>query len=638
MAAPSNPEGLTLFSQAPVFVLPDLRGVRRSLADWRGHPLLVIFVDPACPHSRALAPGLAALTANPSDVDPLLLLVTTGSVAANEDFVYGNHLRCPVLVQEDREVASAYRAMATPVGYRVDPVGRIVSPLAIGADMLLALARPEGSVPVPTQTPRGVDPFVLRGLEVGTDAPTFTLPGLSGTVHRLEDFRGRRVLLVFFDTASEQCRVMLPAFASLARQAAADPQAPLPVVVATGSLQANAAVVAEHGIPTPWLLQTGTDVSRAYDVSGTPMCYLLDERGIVASPLGHGNAVLAYQAAARAAAPTSGGARDYRARITALVDRPPFGSSVARVYRDAGIRLTQRGDEWQLLRPAFGAVTSAWSAGLGSVAGKWVEALPGLGQFATRQFLWTRVVEALGRDAALRLMPETFRLDVEADMQTLVHADPAERFVFKGTLQRRRGIRLASGPEAPELRGDYLVAERFIAEQVRFRDTTFHLRTYLLLTRESGRVHAWFHREAVCGWAISSRLATSPFEEWVTHPDNVVPDDFPCCLSELVPALGVDGDRLWRGLADTMAAVVGVFAPGAEADPRLQDARCFQFFGVDMLVRPDLTPVLCEVNMMPEMDAHNPRFAAVKDAVLRDGLTVVGLTDQPSHGFRRIRS
>src|SRR5204862_378828 len=46
--APQAPQGLPLGTPAPAFALPDLRGQRRSLADFRGQKLLLLFFNPGC--------------------------------------------------------------------------------------------------------------------------------------------------------------------------------------------------------------------------------------------------------------------------------------------------------------------------------------------------------------------------------------------------------------------------------------------------------------------------------------------------------------------------------------------------------------------------------------------------------------
>src|SRR5215831_6386491 len=53
-----QPTGLSLGSDAPAFELPDLTGERRSLAQYRGKPVLLVFFNPACGFCRELLPIL----------------------------------------------------------------------------------------------------------------------------------------------------------------------------------------------------------------------------------------------------------------------------------------------------------------------------------------------------------------------------------------------------------------------------------------------------------------------------------------------------------------------------------------------------------------------------------------------------
>src|SRR5437763_13137776 len=47
------------------------------------------------------------------------------------------------------------------------------------------------------------------GLPVGAEAPAFDLPDLDGTRHTLAQYRGRKVLLIFYSTGCGFCTTML---------------------------------------------------------------------------------------------------------------------------------------------------------------------------------------------------------------------------------------------------------------------------------------------------------------------------------------------------------------------------------------------------------------------------------------------
>jgi peroxiredoxin len=138
-AKPREAGGLPLGTVAPDFELPDLTGVRRKLSEFREQNLLLIFFNPRCGFCTKIAADLAALPAKANGQQALPVVVTTGDAEENRMLVERYGIRCPVLLQEQMEVAAQYRAQGTPMGYRIDGAGRIASELAVGAEPLLRL-------------------------------------------------------------------------------------------------------------------------------------------------------------------------------------------------------------------------------------------------------------------------------------------------------------------------------------------------------------------------------------------------------------------------------------------------------------------------------------------------------------------
>jgi peroxiredoxin len=77
---------------------------------------------------------------------------------------------------------------------------------------------------------------------------------------------------------------------------------PFPLVISTGDLEANRTLVAEHGLRCPVLLQEAMEVAAQYQAHGTPMGYLLDEEGRIASEIAVGADALLALAEAPATA------------------------------------------------------------------------------------------------------------------------------------------------------------------------------------------------------------------------------------------------------------------------------------------------------------------------------------------------
>jgi peroxiredoxin len=311
--APVGPAGLPVGSPAPPFDLPDLQGNRVALEQFRGRWVLLVSWDPACGFCRQMAPELAALPFDGTDGRPVPLVIASDDAAQNRALVEEFGIRCPVLLQERHEVTSAYQATGTPMGCLIDDGGAIASPVAAGAQALLALyeqARvvPPGSVAerpnnghrVSGTRPLEKSRLIRHGLSAGTPAPSFRLPQVGGSELSLDAFQGQRLLLVFSDPDCGPCQELAPKLEQLHRQATG-----LTVVmVSRGTMEANRAKSLEQGLTFPIVLQHSWEVSRAYGMFATPIGYLIDEDGIIIADVASGtDAILAL--ASRAEAVTS---------------------------------------------------------------------------------------------------------------------------------------------------------------------------------------------------------------------------------------------------------------------------------------------------------------------------------------------
>jgi peroxiredoxin len=300
--ASSPPQGLQVGSEAPDFELLTLSGDSVSLRQYRGRHVLLTFFSPNCGYCVEMAPDLAALPLQ----DPVPLVVTTGSRDDNRRFFEERRIECPVLLQTSGEIAQLYQATGTPMGYLIDPDGKVASPLAAGAQALLALAE-RARAPSPTGSGNGrkrlpgarplSESHILRtGLPAGSVAPTFTLPRVDDGELSLDEYRGRPVLLVLSDPSCGPCTVLAPRLEASHRES----REPAVVLVSRGSIEENRQKVAEHGLTFPVVVQRQREVSRAYGIFATPVGFLIDERGMIAGDVAEGpDEILALRDRAR---------------------------------------------------------------------------------------------------------------------------------------------------------------------------------------------------------------------------------------------------------------------------------------------------------------------------------------------------
>ena len=117
------------------------------------------------------------------------------------------------------------------------------------------------------------------GLEVGAQAPGFTLPDTAGAMVSLNDFAGQRVLLAFSSTHCPACKDTHPHLRTFS-ESREDVQV---VMISQGSTEENRQLVQDQGFAFPVLPASGRDdpVMEDYRVPGTPFFYVVDEEGVI---------------------------------------------------------------------------------------------------------------------------------------------------------------------------------------------------------------------------------------------------------------------------------------------------------------------------------------------------------------------
>src|SRR6516165_926944 len=75
-------DGLKRGTPAPAFLLPDLKGQKQALVQFRGQHVLLVFCDPHCVPCNELMPRLEALHRRTPDIN--VVVISRGTVEENE--------------------------------------------------------------------------------------------------------------------------------------------------------------------------------------------------------------------------------------------------------------------------------------------------------------------------------------------------------------------------------------------------------------------------------------------------------------------------------------------------------------------------------------------------------------------------
>lgn len=251
-------------SVAPDLALKDLAGNDVQLRDLFTRETVLIFWSPTCGFCQRMVADLKAWEKNAGEDDPQAIVITSGSIEANEAFRFASI----VLHDPETQAMRLYGTSGTPTAIKISADGKVASELRVGQPGVMSLLGVESAVP----TPAAPEP-----VKIGEPAPPVVLDDLNGDEFDLGSQAGVETAIIFWNPGCGFCSRMLDDLKAWERER--PDSAPELVLVSTGTVEANAA----QGLDSPVLIDHGFRIGRSFGASGTPSAVLIDADGKVAS-------------------------------------------------------------------------------------------------------------------------------------------------------------------------------------------------------------------------------------------------------------------------------------------------------------------------------------------------------------------
>jgi peroxiredoxin len=256
--------------------LSDSEGRPHALSDHAGRRVLVVNWAADCSFCDMLAADLAELEPRLRAEQVDLVLVSRGAADENRELLAEHGLAATLLVAS--QPVEGFIGVGTPAAYLVDENGMVASPLMVGADKVADAARElAGKSRGLTTKPLTESKLERHGIPPGTRAPAFTLSDVDGGHVALDDYAGKRRLVVFSDPHCAPCMELAPKLAEHAHTSRLSI-----LMVSRGDPAENREKREHYRLPFPIALQRSWEISRKYGIFSTPAAFLIDEEGRVA--------------------------------------------------------------------------------------------------------------------------------------------------------------------------------------------------------------------------------------------------------------------------------------------------------------------------------------------------------------------
>jgi peroxiredoxin len=288
----ANASEMTVGTILPDFRLLDLSGQMVGLDSFRGQCVLLIYWNPHSTSCLLVAQELANLHSDFRRKKVHMVLISTGDQESTRHMARKHGLKCPILLFSKENDLEAFHHSETLTAYLLDENGCIIYPRALGTDSVLTLAREAirdrivSDRAVIGHASLAASRIERKGLKAGTAAPLFTLTTIYGKTISLEEYRGRRLLLIFTSPHCTPCDHLAPHLVSLHRRAIGNHLALL--MIGRGDLEQNRVKAEAHGFEFPVALQKHWEISKLYGIFFTPVAFLINEAGTIVRNVANG--------------------------------------------------------------------------------------------------------------------------------------------------------------------------------------------------------------------------------------------------------------------------------------------------------------------------------------------------------------
>ena len=261
--------------------------------------------------------------------------------------------------------------------------------------------------------------------------------------------------------------------------------------------------------------------------------------------------------------------------------------------------------------------------------------ISGCDAIVSKNSLWYLIEKKYKREIAKTLMPETFILDDQNNMEEFQEKYDANKYyILKKNIQRKQGLKISNNYyDIINSKNDgFKIVQEYKLDTFVINKRMMNLRIYMLITCKKNSISIYLHELGKCLYTskdISNDM--TDFDSHITNSYKLKGDLYktnPKSLGELKKYLKrnkYNSDLLFNRINIKLTLIAKAIVNSLCKIVNIKNNMKFQLFGLDIIFNKNMEPFLLELNKGPDMIPKDLDDKILKTKVEIDMLQMINL-------------
>lgn len=259
--------------------------------------------------------------------------------------------------------------------------------------------------------------------------------------------------------------------------------------------------------------------------------------------------------------------------------------------------------------------------------------ISGCDKIVSKNNIWSLLENKYGRRYASLLMPETFIINRDNDMNIFSKKfNNKNIYILKKNIQRKRGLKISNNYQdiIQSIKDGYKVIQYFDQNTYMIDNHKMNLRVFILIVCQYGNIRTYIHKLGKCLYAPKKYNKNNKleFESNVTNSYKMNSQNLPVSFIDLKKHLkfnNYDYNKLFKNIDVLMQKIAIAYSNNLCKLDNIKNNLSFQLFGADIIFNKHMVPKLLEINKGPDMNPKDKIDANLKKKIEIDMLNIVKL-------------